>query len=130
MGRLDLRTKILDMCVIMSGGNPGAMSAIMEILSHGEEIDPDAAMGGAGAILMLDTMEIYDERIYMLWNDVCNRNTAKLLAVLRAYQLGQLEGCALSAINYAIDHWGEGLDLDKICAAVQQALPNFNLEEN
>jgi len=72
----------------MSDGNPGAITAMMEMLSKGTEIDPQAMMGGLGAILGLDTLGIYGSDIYILWSDQCNRDVRELLMLLRANQLG------------------------------------------
>ena len=77
-------------------------------------------------LMALDSLGIWEERVYMLWNDVCHRDTGKTIAVLRAYQLGQLAGVTKQALDHAIDHRGQGLDLEAVVAAVKQRLPNFN----
>lgn len=79
-------------------------------------------------ILLLDTLEIYNERIYMLWSDVCGRDMGKMIAVLRAYQLGQLAGVNAVALNHAIDNRGDGIDLAAVVEAVRSRLTNFNPE--
>ncbi|MBI4157821.1 hypothetical protein HY502_03155 [Candidatus Woesebacteria bacterium] len=126
--RIRLDMSVRDVIVAMCDGNPGAVAACAEITQLGEEIDPDAFSGGLGAFLMLDTLNIYGSRLYMLWNDVCGRDVAKTLAVLRAYQLGQLAGVTEDAINHAIDNRGEGINLDEVVKAVTARLPNFRLE--
>jgi hypothetical protein len=123
----DLKMTVRDVIITMSGGNPGAMTACMELTKETPKIDPDAAMGGLGTLLSLDMLGIYDSRLYMLWNDVCNRNVADMLAVLRADQMGQLAGVTATKINYAIDNRGKGLDLKEIMKAVQKELPRFNI---
>ena len=72
----------------MSDGNPGALTALCEILKHGQEIDPMGMMGGLGAILGLDTLGIYGSDIYILWSDQCHKDTREFLMLLRANQLG------------------------------------------
>jgi hypothetical protein len=125
--RINLSMNIQDAVIALSEGNPGALTTCMELLKRTSEIDPDAAMGGLGSLLTLDTEGIYGSRIYMLWNDVCNRDISSVLAVLRANQLGQLEGVTSAKINHAIDNRGEGLDLEAIMKAVQKELPTFNV---
>lgn len=44
--RITLDMSVKDMVFAMSGGNPGAMTACLELLSKGEKIDPDAFGGG------------------------------------------------------------------------------------
>ena len=117
---------VFDVIKVMCGGNPGAMSVCAQLLENVSKIDPMSAIGGLGAIMMLDTMDIYESRIWMFYKDVCHEDLGVMCAVMRAYQLGQLEGCTLETINHAIDNYGKGLDLKKIVDAVQKQLPSFN----
>src|SRR3989338_1647639 len=123
----DLNASVMDIIITMSGGNPGALTACMELMRKGHLVDPDDIFQGLGSIMTLDTMNIWDSRLYMLWSDVCGRDIGKMIDVLRAYQLGQLAGATEAVINYAIDNRGKGLDLDAVVAAVQQRLPNFKV---
>lgn len=122
-GRIKLEMSIQHVVIAMSEGNPGALSACMELMQKGTEIDPESFAGGLGSIRHLDTLEIYGPRIYMLWSDVCGRDVAKMIGVLRAYQLGQL---STAKMNHAIDNRGDGIDLDAIMTAVMDRLPKFN----
>lgn len=126
--RIKLDMSVRDVIMTMGGGNPDALTACMELLSKGERVDPDAFGGGLSSLLMLDTLGIYEERIYMLWSDVCKRDVGKTIAVLRAHQLGQLAGVDSKTLNHAIDNRGAGIDLDAVVEAVKSRLPNFNPE--
>lgn len=86
--RLELTDTSTDCVMKMAEGNPGAITALMEILTQHNAIDPQAAMGGMGAILILDTWEIYGSSIYVLWSDKCGKDVRKLLMLMRATQLG------------------------------------------
>ena len=123
--RIHFQMTLTDSLLEMAGGNPGATTALAKILEHGSGIDPDAATPFMH-VLHLDSMGIYEERIYMLWNDVCKRDIATMIAVIRAYQLGQLGGATLEVINHAIDNRGDGLDLDAVVFAVKEKLPRFD----
>jgi hypothetical protein len=103
------------------------VAAIGELFSGGGQIDPDDMFQGFGSLMTLDTLGIYGSQLYQLWNDVCKRDLGKMIAVLRAYQLGQLAGATETAIKGAIPNRGRGLDLDAIVAAVQERLPNFRV---
>jgi len=117
---------VLDVIKAMGGGNPGALRACMELLSKGKEVDPDAVPdGGLNSLLILDELRIYEERIYMLWNDVCERDVGKMIAVLCAHQLGVVD---TNTLNHAIDNRGAGINLDAVVKAVKSRLPNFNPE--
>lgn len=125
--RIKLNMSIQDVVLAMGGGNPGALTACMELLKHGAFVDPDAAMGSLNPLLLLDTLNIWESRLYMLWNDVCDRDVEMMIAVLRAYQLGQLAGVTKDVLQHAIDNRGEGIDLNAVVVAVNMRLPNFNL---
>jgi hypothetical protein len=119
--RISLTDSGQDVLVKMAEGNPGALSAMIDILQKHDAIDPQAAMGGIGAILMLDTWGIYGSSIYVLWNDKCDRDTRKMLLLMRATQLGlfpqsrlqQMAADQARKINLASDEWAE-LDT-KVC---------------
>lgn len=98
MSRIELTDSVMDVFVKMADGNPGAISAMMDIHQNAEVIDPQAAMGGLGAILLLDTWEIYGSSIYILWNDKCDRDARKFLLLQRMCQLGFLSTSKLQAM--------------------------------
>ena len=109
----------------MSGGNPEAMRVCMDILEHGEEIDPDAAMGGFAALLSLDSHGIYEHRIWMLYKDVCGEDLPTMLAINRACQLGIIDR---GTLDTAIDGYGRGLNVLEVVRQVKDRLPAFNVE--
>ena len=67
----------------MSEGNPGAMNFMMESIT----LNP---MNVIKVILPLDIMEIYGSKIYMLFNDCCNRDHEEVDKVIMAYLSGKL----------------------------------------
>jgi hypothetical protein len=124
--RLDLRMTVPEILQAMVGGNPGALRVCTGLLEKGAIVDPMTLAGGLWYVLMLDSLHIYESRIWMLYKDVCRSKIGTTMALIRAYQLGQLAGVTEDAINHAIDHEGEGLDLDAIIDAVKTALPQFD----
>lgn len=124
--RIQLNTSIPGMIYAMSEGNPGATEVLAQLLGEsGSRIDPDSAYGGFGTILRLDGLKIYGHRIWQLYKDVCGEHLGKMIAVLRANQLGLL---GEEALNHAIDNYGDDLDVDTLAAKVQERLPNFQIE--
>ena len=121
--RMDMTMK--DIVMAMSDGNPGAINVLMGVMLHGERIDPNSFAGRITPIFDMDSQRIYGPRIWMLFKDVCGESLEKMLAVLRACQLGGLAGCTQEAIGHAIDNSGEGIDADAALAAVQKRLPRF-----
>ena len=105
MSKIELSDSTMDIIVKMSEENPGAVTAIAEIMAKAGVIDPQAFMGGVGTLLILDTWKIYGSSIYVLWNDKCGRDVRKLLMLLRATQLGLFSVKRLQSM--AADHMCE-----------------------
>ena len=121
----DLNCSLMDIVIKLVGGNPGATVVCCEIISKAEQIDPDSSLGPLGALLSFDSYHIYDERIWMLFKDVCGENVVKVIALLRAVQLGLLSE---STLNHAIDNYGEGLNINECIVKVRERLSNFTSE--
>jgi hypothetical protein len=98
-------------------GNPGAITVCMDIIKLEEKIDP-----GSSHLINLEIFKICGSRIWMLYKDVCNQDLIKMLATLRALQHRML---SLDKLNHAIDHRGEGIDVEKILAEVRTLYPTF-----
>jgi len=123
--RIDLGMTTVDALTAVSEGNPGAIVACCTLANSASEIDPDSGLGWLGPILQLDTLDIYGSRIWLLFKDVCGQDETKMLAVLRANQLGLLPA---AEIERAIDEDPASIDPDKVLADVRAALPNFATE--
>ena len=105
----------------LGGSNPGGLRVAVELFKNGAQIDPDSASGGFAALLDLDTLHIYESRIWMLYKDVCGEDLIKTHAILRGWQLGFVRDYE---IQDAIDG-GKPLDADAILAQVKARLPRF-----
>lgn len=120
---LQMTTK--QIVVALGGGNPGGLRVCMDLLINTPQIDPENLFGGLGTLLNMDTQEIYEHRIWMLYKDVCGQHIGKMIAVIRACQLGIINQ---QTLNEAIDNRGLGLDVDDIVAKVKTQLKNFNVD--
>lgn len=100
----------------MSKGNPGAVNVIMEILTEGEKIDPKMMFGGLGFILIMDSLNIYGEKIWMLFKDVCKQDLEKTLHLLRGFQLGFI---TKDQLLHAINNYGEGINVNDTSSKVK-----------
>lgn len=127
--RIELTDNLVDVMVKMSEGNPGAMTALMEIGEASPKIDPQSAfssMGPLGPALSFDTHGIYGSSIYVIWSDKCGRDARKALMLLRAVQLGLLPESKLQEmaadqmhqINLSAEEW-EDLD-SKVCDQLEE----------
>jgi len=117
---------LLDILAKMGDGVPGALSVCGQIMQRAPLIDPRAGLGGLFVLLELDSLGIYGCRIWQLYKDACGQDLVKMIAVLRARQLGFV---TRQEIYHAIANYGEGLDLDELLAQVQERLPDFGREE-
>lgn len=70
---------MMEMVMIMSEGNPGAMSVIMGMMQD---------LTGPRDILMLDSMDIRGSHLYMLNNDCCRRDPTKFKRTLMVLRSG------------------------------------------
>jgi hypothetical protein len=93
--RLQLNHSLPDILWEMSKGNPGAASVLIRLFAEGSTIDPHDAFGGMGSIMALDSHDIYESNIWLLYKDVCGENLSKMVALLRAVQLGYLSEAEL-----------------------------------
>lgn len=126
MSRIELTDTGMNMIMKMADGNPGAVSAMMAIIAEHDAIDPQAIMGGVGAVMMLDTWEIYGSDIYILWNDKCGRDVRKMLMIMRSCQMGNFSQSKLNAmaadqtrqVDLTSEEWKEHDDF--VCGQLDQ----------
>lgn len=137
MSRVTLFDNTQTAIVKMCDGNPGAMKALVELVKCAERVDPGCLWAGIDSclwtgvdkILFLDTLEIYGTDIYILWNDICNRDTPKMIAVLIATKFGYLSPVVLKDACHRQDRSGRSLiPVDELYAKVVEKLPDFDLE--
>lgn len=83
MSRIKLNSSLMDVAMVMSEGNPGALNVVMALWTNG---DPFAFH----CLLMCDTLELYGARLYMFAHDCCLGDMGTLKKVIRAYQRGEI----------------------------------------
>lgn len=128
MSRINLSDNAATVVAKMSDGNPGAMQTIIELFQKGKEIDPGDPMCGLGRVLFLDTLGIYGTDIYVLYNDICERDLAKMCAVLFAVQLGFFNGDALKDACARQDYSGRKLvPVEDLCLKVKERYPDMKV---
>ena len=79
-----------------------------------------------GALMILDTWEIYGSSIYVLFSDKCNREVRRMLMLMRATQLGLFSHLKLKEmaadqsrqVNLTEDEFAE-LD-QKVCGRLER----------
>lgn len=120
----DLSLTMIDIIQIMSEGNPGAITVIMELIAETPAIDPDNLLGGIGNVLFLDTYGIYGSDIWVFYKDLCGQDIVNVITVLRAIQLGYFrEERLYEAVKRY--RWDDDVDLGELRGMVQSRLPLF-----
>ena len=128
MERITLSDSISSAISKMVEGNIGAINACISLIKEGEKTDPQNIMGGFGCILDLDREGIYGTDIYVFWNDICNQETSKMIAVLRAIQLGFFSGRVLADACHRQDYSGRSMiPVEELYKMVIERLPAFDL---
>ena len=128
MERIKLSDSMESAIIKMVEGNIGAMNVCMLLIKEGGNIDTQTIMGGFSFILDLDREGIYGTDIYVFWNDICNCELPKMVAVLRAVQLGFFNGRVLADACHRQDYSGRDLvPVNDLYNKVIERLPNFDL---
>lgn len=124
--RIHLDDSLASIILKMSDGNPGCISVLTALL-HDKKTDPDNALGGIGVILNLDSYGIYGTDIWGLYSDICDKDIVKMIAVIRACQLGFFNRVILADAAHREDYSGKSMvPVDELYLKVKAELPNFN----
>jgi len=70
--------KVLDILMIMSEGNPGAISVMTQVLNEMEQME-----GLLGCILNLDDMNIRGSQIWIAYKDHCEQNLKLFIKLVK-----------------------------------------------
>lgn len=84
MGRISLLDTMEETMMKFSNGNLGAMRALVELLNH----NPEKMFQN---LLTLDRMKLYEDKLYMLWNDSCDRDIQKVEEIIKQYRKGKIK---------------------------------------
>ena len=103
MSKIRLDDQAMEVVVKMAEGNAGAATLVIKLLQ-------DDPMNLVTVILALDTIGLYGSKLYMLWNDSCDRNLSKLKDVMEAWRVGEITE---ESIHKAVSgQWGEPIVLN------------------
>jgi len=85
MARITILDDAKSALVKICEGNPGAINACCCMIKEGAVVYP--YVDGWEYIILLDTLEIYGSDIYVLWSDICQRDTQKMIAALKVAKI-------------------------------------------
>lgn len=99
---------MMDMMMVMSEGNPGALTVLMQMTQ-----DPRSILD----ILLLDSLGIRGSKIWMLYSDSCGKNARKFnrtLMVLRSGAYTQEEIQGNLGLCYAMPFLDDSIQIEGI----------------
>ena len=112
----------------MSKGNPGAISVLIQIVNHADNIcpmdDPDDVPPYIKILISMDVLEIYGSKIWLLFKDICGQDLPMMVALLMSmsYDISVLpSSIILDALEGKLQ-----INLDKVKSAILEKLPKFN----
>ena len=115
----------------LAEGNPGAATVLINLINEAEKIDPDDFMGGIGSMLNLDSYGIYGTDIWVFYSDICNKDLARVVAVLRACELGMFSSKVLAEACNKQDHSGVAMvPVEELYLKVKERLPRFHTNKD
>lgn len=118
---------LMDAAVKLSDYNPGAADAIVHLISRNRKIDPDNVSGSMSYLIILDSLGIYGTDIYVLYNDICMRDTSKMMAVLKATHLELFNKDTLVLACSKQDRSGKELvPVEYLYTKVKTLIPDFD----
>lgn len=123
--RIDLDDTIMDIICKLSGGNPGAMNVMMQMLAQTGTIDPNHVLGGAGAVMALDTLNVYESKIWVLYKEICNEDLVTMLGLMRGVQLGYMHTSELTEPLSTQHASIPAARIAEVLAMVRERLPAF-----
>jgi hypothetical protein len=125
--RLNLNDSFQTSVIKMSDGNPGALTALMELYLQSPSIDPDDFAGPYGPMMALDVMDIYGSDIYVFFKEVAGHSVVSALGLLRAHQLGYLTETELKRMIAEGQNYKQPdpAVVRGYLARVRESLPNF-----
>jgi len=79
----------------LSQGNPGAMQCIAELQSDNQSLDTGASMMERAEILKyIDEHSILGTNLYILYNDLCDRNLHKMYHLISTAPVDEIKDAA------------------------------------
>lgn len=107
MARITILDDAKSALVKICEGNPGAINACCRMIKEGAAVYP--YVDGWEYIILLDTLEIYGSDIYVLWSDICQRDTQKMIAALKVAKIDAYKADVLKDACHRQDYSGRKL---------------------
>lgn len=124
--KLDLMDNSYGAITKLVSGNPGAVNALTAMVLLMQKVDPSNPLGNSFPILAFDAVEIYGTDIYVLWSDVCHKDSSMTIAVLRAVELDIITPEVVREAA-SVQDFSSSLPLESILEDVKKLVPDFKI---
>ena len=124
--RLQLGMSLQQVVMAMAGENIGAATFCLQLLKDYKKYDPQSALGGLSPLYKLDELGLYNEKIWLLWKDICNENLGKFILLFRSVQLGFLDADQLIKFTDYRTMENGLVNFDLLLEKVSAQLPTFS----
>ncbi|GAB6120989.1 hypothetical protein [Dysgonomonas termitidis] len=126
MNRIKLDDILSQAIIKMCDHNPGAMEALAYLYPDTMNIDPESPSKWF-YILLLDVYGIYGTDIYVLYSDICGKDLAKMIAVLKASCHALIGIDVIKDACSRQDYSGRAMiPVDELYKKVRDLCPKFN----
>jgi|688.fasta_scaffold862995_2 hypothetical protein len=119
--RITLQDTFMSAAIKVAEGNPGAITAILELCKLSPSVDPESWSRNFAPLFSLDTHRIYGSNVWRLYKDAHDCSALKTLTTLRCIQMGiitEREVFAAMSRERKLDH-------DDLLKRLQEKLPSF-----
>lgn len=115
----------IQMVIKLSENNTNTINVLMMILND-NKIDPNDKISGIrfNPLFILDSLNIYGEKIYFLYNEICGGNLAKMLAVIKAVQFQILDFNVLK--EACLNEDKTTIPVDELYVKIKEMFTNFD----
>lgn len=104
MNRITVTDNMNSALVKICEENPGAVNACCCLIKEG--LTSPIQFHGLQYIMILDKLQIYGIDIYVLWSDICNRDTSKMIEALKIADQDELKADVLRDACHRQDYSG------------------------
>ena len=127
--RIQFTDSWADICVKLCDGNCGALDACAMLLERGDRFNMASPLGLLQAFLALDSAAIFGPKLWLLWNDLCGRDTLKMLAACRALDAGLLSATRLHLEIEDVKRGKGAIDHAALLDQLRKRWPDFGREK-
>lgn len=83
MSKINVGDTVATMAIKMGEGNPGGLSVVIRLINHKGKSGSDGMLH----LLLLDVLEIYGSKLWMLYKDCCGEDFDVLIKTILSFDI-------------------------------------------